>query len=66
MLPILLLLADGPAAVPQAVAALEHLKPRSAAGPTAWTAAPYQYDPAGNIIGIGSEALRARRFAARI
>jgi RHS repeat-associated protein len=40
----------------QAVLALRHLQPRSAAGPTAWTAGPYQYDGAGNILTIGSES----------
>jgi RHS repeat-associated protein len=48
-----LLLADD---VPQAVKALEHLKPRSSSGPVAWTAGSYHYDGAGNIAAIGSEA----------
>ncbi|HKO57033.1 MAG TPA: RHS repeat-associated core domain-containing protein [Thermoanaerobaculia bacterium] len=42
--------------VPQAVKALAHLKPKAAAGPVSWTAGPYQYDGAGNITAIGSEA----------
>jgi uncharacterized protein RhaS with RHS repeats len=42
--------------VPQAVAALRHLTPQTHSGPTAWTAGPYQYDAAGNISAIGSEA----------
>jgi hypothetical protein len=47
---------EAPRPVPQAVAALEHLKPKSAAGPVAWTAGPYQYDGAGmlNTILVGS------------
>ncbi|HEV7920675.1 MAG TPA: RHS repeat-associated core domain-containing protein [Thermoanaerobaculia bacterium] len=42
--------------VPQAVKALRHLQPKPNAGPTAWTAGEYQYDGAGNIAAIGSEA----------
>jgi RHS repeat-associated protein len=42
--------------VPQAVAALAHLKPRTDVGPSGWTAGPYQYDGAGNITAVGSEA----------
>ncbi|HEV7922694.1 MAG TPA: hypothetical protein VGR02_18065 [Thermoanaerobaculia bacterium] len=42
--------------VPQAVAALQHLKPRSNDGPTAWTAGVYQYDGCGNITAIGNES----------
>src|ERR1051325_238202 len=43
-------------AVPQAVAALEHLKPKRNDGPFAWTAGPYHYDGAGNIDRIGPES----------
>ena len=46
------LLADD---VPQAVKALEHLRPRGNDGPTAWTTGEYHYDGAGNIAVIGSE-----------
>ena len=42
--------------MPQAVKALEHLKPRTDAGPYSWTAGPYDYDGAGNIKAIGSES----------
>lgn len=48
--------APPPAVVPQAVKALEHLKPRPASGPTSWTNGPYGYDGAGNIQAIGAEA----------
>jgi RHS repeat-associated protein len=47
---------DAPAAVPQAVKALEHLRPKPDAGPFSWTAGEYRYDGAGNITGIGSES----------
>lgn len=43
---------------PQALAALKHLKPQPNAGPFSWTAGPYRYDGAGNIIGMGSEGER--------
>lgn len=43
-------------AVPQAVAALEHLKAKPQDGPFSWTNGPYGYDGAGNIIAIGSES----------
>src|ERR1051325_1543969 len=49
------LLAQEPAPVPQAVAALAHLQPRAHDGPVAWTAGPYSYDGVGNIKNIGSE-----------
>ena len=48
--------ADAPPAIPQAVAALAHLKPAPKTGPSSWTAGPYHYDGAGNIIAIGSES----------
>ncbi|HEV7920538.1 MAG TPA: RHS repeat-associated core domain-containing protein [Thermoanaerobaculia bacterium] len=51
-----LLAQEAPPPVPQAVAALEHLKPKTDAGPFSWTAGEYRYDPAGNITSIGSEA----------
>ena len=51
-----LLFADGPPAVPQAVAALEHLKPKTDSGSFSWTAGEYKYDGAGNIWQIGSES----------
>ena len=47
-----MLLADE---VPQAVKALEHLRPRANDGPTAWATGEYHYDGAGNIAVIGSE-----------
>ncbi|HKO54600.1 MAG TPA: RHS repeat-associated core domain-containing protein [Thermoanaerobaculia bacterium] len=47
------LLADD---VPQAVKALEHLKPNPMSGPSAWTNGPYGYDGAGNITTIGNES----------
>jgi RHS repeat-associated protein len=40
---------------PQAVAALEHLKPKAEVGPVSWTNGPYQYDGMGNITSIGNE-----------
>ena len=42
--------------LPQAVKALEHLRPRTNDGPTAWTTGEYRYDGSGNIVTIGSEA----------
>jgi uncharacterized protein RhaS with RHS repeats len=47
---------EPPPAIPKAVAALEHLKPKGDAGPFSWTAGAYRYDGAGNIAAIGSEA----------
>ncbi|HEV7921583.1 MAG TPA: hypothetical protein VGR02_12415 [Thermoanaerobaculia bacterium] len=35
--------------VPQAVKALQHLKPRTDVGPFSWTAGEYRYDGAGDI-----------------
>ncbi|HEV7921585.1 MAG TPA: RHS repeat-associated core domain-containing protein [Thermoanaerobaculia bacterium] len=42
--------------VPQAVKALQHLKPRTDVGPFSWTAGEYRYDGAGDIVAIGNEA----------
>jgi RHS repeat-associated protein len=47
--------APPPAAVPQAVKALESLNAQPNAGPTSWTNGPYAYDGAGNIQAIGPE-----------
>ena len=48
--------APAPPPVPQAVKALEYLKPQPNSGPTSWTNGPYGYDGAGNITAIGSES----------
>ena len=54
--PAVLAQAPPPPPVPQAVAALAHLRPRADAGPSSWTNGPYDYDDAGNITWIGSES----------
>jgi RHS repeat-associated protein len=41
--------------VPQAVKALEHLRPKADVGPFSWVAGPYLYDGAGNVAAIGNE-----------
>ena len=50
------LLAQDPPAVPQAVAALEYLKPKQDGGPISWMAGEYRYDGVGNITAIGNES----------
>ncbi|HEV7920876.1 MAG TPA: RHS repeat-associated core domain-containing protein [Thermoanaerobaculia bacterium] len=41
---------------PQAVAALQYLRPRTDNGPVSWTNGEYKYDGAGNIYAIGNES----------